>query len=328
VNGLEALTAATVNTMADRSSRAASRVDQRYLARAILADARSPTTGPLCAIDIDGVLETGWLGYSSATPTGTAAVRRLMRHGCRPVLATGRSLGDVIDRCRAFGLAGGVAEYGAAIYDHATGRVVERLDAKEHADLERIRVRLESMPGIHVDSAYRRIVRASRLSGHSRKPLPQELLEELRVETPISAVHGLAQTDIVPTSIDKGRGVRALAELLTPDGHRTEHPLAFAIGDSASDLTMLAEAGARFGPANSDQAVRASGARITTRSRQAGLAQAISLFLGHDAKGCEVCRGPLRSRDASLLMTALSAGGAGRWKKLGLGLQLVVRTMR
>ena len=327
-DGLEALTAAEVSATADRASRAAARADQRYLAGALLADTSSPLTGPLCAIDIDGVLETGWLGYSSATPTGVGALRRLMRHGYRPILASGRSVGEVIDRCRAFGLAGGVAEYGAAVYDRAAGCVVDLLEESQVADLERIRARLRSMPGVHVDSGYRRIVRAHSFSGHSRAPLLQEMVDELSDGNSINAVHGVAQTDIVPASINKGRGVRALAERLSRESAGTGSSLAFAIGDSFADLSLLDEASAGFGPANSDPAVRASGARVMTRPRQAGLAQAVSLFLEHGPIGCAACRGPRHSRDASLLITALSAGGAGRWKKLGLGVRLTLETVR
>src|SRR5205807_1505375 len=164
-------------------------------------------------------------------------------------------------------------------------RVVEVLQETARTDLERIRTRLSTIPGIHVDGGYRRTVRASLVTEYSRQPLPQALLDdlisELNIATAVRTVHGLAQTDVIPAGSNKGRGVRALAKLLTADSPNSEPALAFAIGDSVSDLTMLAEASARFGPANSDQAVRASGARIMTRSRQQGLAQAISLFLGH-----------------------------------------------
>jgi hydroxymethylpyrimidine pyrophosphatase-like HAD family hydrolase len=156
--------------------------------------------------------------------------------------------------------------------------------------------------------------------------LPQTLLDdlisELNIATAVRTVHGLAQTDVIPAGSNKGQGVRALAKLLTADAPNSEPALAFAIGDSVSDLTMLAEASARFGPANSDQAVKASGARIMTRSRQQGLAQAISLFLGHQPNRCPICRDPEVSRDSSLLMIAMSAGGAGRWTKLQAGLRL------
>jgi len=326
-DGLTNLDAAAVMALEDRVSRAAAHADQRYLAHTLLGDATSPPTGPLCAIDIDGVLETGWLGYSSATHEGVEAIRRLMRHGYRPIVVTGRSLGEVIDRCRAFGLAGGVAEYGAAIYDHGAGRVVELLEPTEAAAFARIRAGLSQMPEIHVDAGYRRIVRASRISGSSRRPLPDEVLERLEVEA-VTAVRGLEQTDLLPAHINKGRGVRALAQLLSRGEPIPHLPLALAVGDSYADLTMLAEAGASFGPANSDQAVKASGARITSSARQNGLHQAVSAFLDHEPSRCASCRSPQISRDASLLLTAMSAGGAGRWQKLGLGLRLSIQTAR
>ena len=325
--GLDALDATAVLSLADRASRAAARVDQRYLAQTLLADAECPASGPLCAIDIDGVLETGWLGYSSATAQGVRALRRLMRHGYRPVVVTGRSLGEVMDRCHAYGLAGGVAEYGAAIYDCATGGVVELLEQDENDALRDMRARLTQLPGVHVEHGYRRIVRASLISNGSRKPVPDELIDEIRTDD-VRVVHGLRQSDFVPDHINKGRGVRALAALLS-GGEPPSHPrLAFAMGDSLTDLSMLAEAGASFGPANSDLAVKASGARITRSDRQRGLSEAISEFLQHEPDRCASCRAGQVSPDASLLLTALSAGGAGRWQKLGLGIRLAMQASR
>ena len=34
-----------------------------------------PATGPLCAIDLDGVLECDQLGFSATSPTGALALR-------------------------------------------------------------------------------------------------------------------------------------------------------------------------------------------------------------------------------------------------------------
>ena len=78
--------------------------------------------GPWCVLDVDGVLETSLSGFPVSTPAGMLALRALRAHGYRVLLATGRSLPEVRDRCRAYGLSGGVAEYGAVAYDAATGR--------------------------------------------------------------------------------------------------------------------------------------------------------------------------------------------------------------
>ncbi|HKC18046.1 MAG TPA: hypothetical protein VKE27_00305 [Candidatus Dormibacteraeota bacterium] len=320
-NGLGDLTAARVAAISDRAALAAARIDQRYLARVVLGDVNSPTFGPLCAIDIDGVLETGSLGHSSATPVGAGALRRLIVHGCRPILATGRSLGEVMDRCRSFRLAGGVAEYGAAVYDHTREVVTELLDPDERRALSARRAALERMPGVHVHPAYRRIVRTSDISSGRRQPLPAEVVDKLTQDGQFVAVQGFAQTDLIPARINKGMALRFLARLLNPSV-RPGGALAFAIGDSGSDLSMLAEASMAFGPSNSDGGVQASGARIVRGSHQAGLAEAVSIFLDHDGVGCPVCR-PLQTSDATrLLLTALSACRAGRWQKLRAGLAL------
>lgn len=330
--GFEDLTVGVVNSIADRALRASARADQRYLARAVLAGAAAPAAGPMCAIDLDGVLETGWLGYSSATQTGVSALRRLMRHGFRPMLATGRSLSEVIDRCRAFSLAGGVAEYGAVIYDHHARRITELVGEGERSDLDRIRARLQAQPGVHVDTAYRRIIRSSKVHRSSREPLDDELLSrvlnELDLESSVKLVHGFAQTDIVPVSVDKGRGTRALCRQLTGSSEKASAPpLAFAIGDSYSDLPLLAEALAGYAPANADRAMFESGTRIMKSSHQSGLAEAVTDFLGHDPRACAECREPALTRDARILLTAFSAGGANRSRKVAVGLRFALQQL-
>src|SRR5207302_6312981 len=97
--GAEPLSVGEVASTTDTARRVLARFEQSYLARLLLADVAVPFQGPLCAIDIDGVLETSTLGYSSCTPLGVLCLRALARHGYRPVLVTGRSLGEVQDRC-------------------------------------------------------------------------------------------------------------------------------------------------------------------------------------------------------------------------------------
>src|SRR5262249_34563601 len=82
-----------------------SRLLQRYYGGVLLGGLERAATGPLCAIDLDGVLETTPLGFPATSPAGALALRALLRHGFRPLLATGRSLEEVRDRCAAYGLA-------------------------------------------------------------------------------------------------------------------------------------------------------------------------------------------------------------------------------
>ena len=91
------------------------RFDQRYLARKLLGDISGDADGPLCAIDVDGVLETRLWTAPVIGPDGALALRALARHGYRAVLVTGRSVEELRERCSAYRLAGGAAEYGAAV---------------------------------------------------------------------------------------------------------------------------------------------------------------------------------------------------------------------
>ncbi len=199
-----------------------------------------PATGPLCAIDLDGVLECDQLGFSATSPTGALALRALIAHGYRPVLATGRSVPEVRDRCLAFGLAGGVAEYGSAIY--CGGEPVDLRPPQSAALLDLIRKELSGRSGVEVDPDYRYAVRARSDSG----PLPTELIRQIPAlsDPDVRIVHGDGQTDVTVAGIDKGTGLAALAALLSDPG------CAFAIGDSLPDIPLLACAALARAPRN------------------------------------------------------------------------------
>ncbi len=78
------------------------RLFQRYYREVLIGDAPA-SSGPLCAIDVDGVLETMQMGFPATSPAGALALRALLRHGFRPVLATGRSLDELRGRSTAYG---------------------------------------------------------------------------------------------------------------------------------------------------------------------------------------------------------------------------------
>ena len=239
-----------------------------------------PATGPLCAIDLDGVLECHALGFPATSPTGALALRALVAHGYRPVLATGRSMPEVRDRCLAFGLAGGVAEYGAALY--CDGESVDLRPAQSRVLLDRVRDQLSRHAAVMVDPQYQYSVRASCGGG----PLPADIVNEVRslgaAETRI--VHGDRQTDIIATGIDKGSGLRALAALMSDPG------CAFAMGDTASDIPLFACAQLARAPRNADFGDCAVSVQRTRHAYQAGLSEACSDVLGHRPGRCRICR--------------------------------------
>ncbi|MFB7874105.1 HAD family hydrolase [Nocardia sp. NPDC056064] len=252
---------------------------------------------PICAIDLDGVLETDPLGFPCTTPAGALSLRALRVHGYRPVVVTGRSLPEAVARCRQFGLAGAVAEYGAVLYDQRTRQCVDLRDRTAAQAMRAVRRCLETSDGIEIDRRYRYGVRARSRRG----PLPAELTRAIVTTTgpAVRVVVGAGQTDFVPSGIDKATGMRALSARLGGD-------LAFAVGDTAEDLPVFAAATLARAPRNADLRVRGAAIPLTRSSYQAGLAEACSSLLGHRPGSCPVCRLPDLQARTSLLCRVLA----------------------
>ena len=309
-----------------RSREAASRVVQAYFADVFFRDLGPAGDVALCALDVDGVLETEHLGFASLTTSSALALRFLRQHGYRPVLATGRSIVDVRDRCRRYGLVGGVAEYGAALYLNGTDEMVDLLDDSQRAAVATLRSRLEALPDVVVDGRHRYAIRAWALSGNRRGPLSSTEAAAVARGLDLRIVQGDGQSDFVPTSLDKGKGLRALIGRLGASGSETEAvPIAFAVGDTASDAPMLALAAQRGVPAHATGVVPAGTLRAR-RPYQAGLLELTSAFLGHSAstnartfnemRSCS-CSSPVAGRDRTAFLHLLSGVEAGQLHGLG-----------
>lgn len=303
------------------TQRALARRLQDFYEEVWFRDLPVPRAGPLCAIDVDGVLESGWLGFPATTPAGVRTLRSLTLHGYRPVLVTGRSLGEVRERCGAYHLAGGVAEYGAAIYVHADGRERVLASRDELARLDRLRCALRDMDGVLVDPELRYAVRAYRFdsTGRRRGLRPDTIalaLATAQVEQDVRPVVGASQTDFTVAGVDKGTGLRALVEELAGKDGAAATPVALAVGDAVSDLPIFRAAHIAAAPSNADASVRSSGAEIARGAYQAGLARAAARLLGHEPGGCAVCRDPRVSAGARVLFAALAARNGGVWGAL------------
>jgi hydroxymethylpyrimidine pyrophosphatase-like HAD family hydrolase len=297
--------------------RRSARALQRFIARLFLADLEPAQDGPLCALDLDGVLETETLGFPGTTSSGALALRALIAHGYRPVLVSGRSAAEVADRCRSYRLAGGVAEYGAVVCTTAPEHTDVLLSDGEQNLLAHVRATVASREDVHVDDTYRHVVRAFSVDRRgSRGPLDRRTVaavlaasEEFALVRPVM---GEGQTDFVAAGVDKGRGVRALTARLGRPGSGDGALLALAVGDTAADLPMLRQAALAFAPANAQAALRREGVEVLPFPYQAGLAQAAERLLGHEPGACPVCRAPQLSPQAALLVEVLSAGERGR----------------
>lgn len=302
--------------------RAMARVTTDYYGKRFFGNVLASARGPMCAIDIDGVLETEALGFPAITPAGCLSLWALTRHGYRPVLVTGRSLNEVRERCSAFALAGGVAEYGAVIYDARSGRVCDLLSVADRANLDRLRGALRRLQGVLVDPAYSYAVRAYRIdrTGRRRSLCPEVIataLAESGVQERLCTIPGYRQTDFMVAGVDKGTGIRALLGVLGIDEPAAgAKPLALAIGDTVTDLPMLALARFACVPGNAGSDLHLPDIQVMRGQYQAGAAQAASLLLGHRPGRCSICRAPRLPAGASLLFTALAAQDTGRWGKL------------
>jgi hydroxymethylpyrimidine pyrophosphatase-like HAD family hydrolase len=286
--------------------RASSRAMQNYFRRVYFDDLILNDEGPLCGIDIDGVLEAEYLGFPALTPASASGLRSLLAHGYRPLIATGRSLGDVIDRCQAYRLVGGVAEYGSVTYEARNQRVTVLTPVDEQTALERLRSELRGRDRIELDEHYTHAIRAFVRDGRGvRGPVPSDEIEDARriaAAEQVSAIVGYRQTDLIGGSVVKGLGVRALTTSLA--GHDTsgsETPLAFAVGDTISDVSLLGLAEQPFAPSHGRDELSAH-CTVTRSPYQAGFAEAVGHLIGHAPGECPTCRLETPSRDRRLLL--------------------------
>jgi hypothetical protein len=235
------------------------------------------------------------------------------------VIVSGRSIGEVRDRCRAYGLPGGVAEYGSVVHVAVDDEPVDLMKPEERRLVEQVRAKLTSTAGVALDDAYRHIARAYVVRGDRRAPVPKAIADQVVADLGgserVRTVVGYGQTDFVPTAIDKARG---LAEL----EHRLGAGVALAVGDTISDLPMLRRADLAAAPANAERALRDAGITILRRPYQAGLVAAVERLIGHPAGGCDICRPPALSASASLVAHALALGERTGAARLAAGARL------
>jgi hydroxymethylpyrimidine pyrophosphatase-like HAD family hydrolase len=316
------------------AARRNSRIVHRYFAERFLADISSSTDGPWCALDLDGVLETSPLGFPATTLAGALALRSLVAHGYRVILASGRSLSELAERCETYALFASVAEYGSVIYDHLHKTTIDLVPEHDANQLFLLRNFITNHTDIVVDDDYERIVRVYQIDDRGRRRgLDSEQATKLLKACPcpeaVVTIHGDEQTDFVASSIDKGKAICILLQHLggatgaASDGTNDLWPLEFAIGDSATDGSFLRLAQRSFAPANANQVLRKSGTRIVRQAYQAGTAAAVANLIGHQPGSCPTCGAP-HMDDASLaLVDLLSIQEGGRWGAIRRVLRLV-----
>jgi len=223
---------------------------------------------PLVVLDVDGVIDRRIFGYPCTTAAGIEALSLLAGHGYSVALNTARSVYEVKNYCEAYGLAGGVAESGAYLWDAVAGRGRSLIDNETMIQLDQLREELLRIPGVFLDDRHRYSIRAymietkpvsslTRLLNSIRSfnvgegvpvPLPtlvvSRLLASLRLDR-LSFHPTTIDTAIVAKGVDKGIGSTALRDWVLEPGAET-----IAVGDTKTDLPMFRVATRSYAPAH------------------------------------------------------------------------------
>ncbi len=245
---------------------------------------------PLVVMDIDGVLDRHVFGFPSTSAAGVQAVSLLHAHDFGTAVDTARSISEVKEYCRAYGFAGGVAEYGSCLWDAVNGQERLLVSPDSLSQLDRLRDALRGIAGVFLNDAYRHSIRAYTYRGESTTAVPSLLIQNLLARLKLDRLR-FHQTDldtaVLAKDVDKGAG---LAALTTWVGGREFETL--AIGDSEADLAMFAVATRSFAPSHIScrRVASALGCRIADRAFQPGLLNIVRSIVHPDGKSCERCR--------------------------------------
>jgi HAD superfamily hydrolase (TIGR01484 family) len=244
---------------------------------------------PLVVMDIDGVLDKQTFGFHSTTAAGIRAISRLHSHNCALAVNTARSIAEVKEYCKAYRMVGGVAEYGAYVWDAISGRDQLLVSSESLRQLEIIAHELHRIPGVFLNDDYRYSLRAYTYQNGATVALPRLLIQNLISSLKLDrlAFHQtFTDSAVVAKETDKGRGLLALLSFagLSPDD-------AIAIGDSEPDLPMFGVAARSYAPGHISckQAALLLNCHIANGSYQLGLLDTATRIVHSDGRRCRRC---------------------------------------
>jgi hydroxymethylpyrimidine pyrophosphatase-like HAD family hydrolase len=268
--------------------------------------------GPLVVLDVDGVLDLRHFGFPCTSAAGIQALALLHEYGRPIALDTARSAEEVREYCRAYGLVGGVAEYGAYIWDAVAGRGRCLLGDEALGQLEQARQALGRLPGVFLDERYRYSVRACTYEENGPVPLPTLTMQQVMAAEGLNKLRFMQttiDTTLVAREADKGTGLAALLDWVGQP--RSE---VVAIGDTEPDLEMFRVAGQSFAPGHirCSRLARSLGCRIARQPHQRGLLEIVRQ-LGNREQRTASSRA---DSSCSLFMDLLEAQDRSRWANL------------
>jgi hydroxymethylpyrimidine pyrophosphatase-like HAD family hydrolase len=245
---------------------------------------------PFVVLDIDGVLDKHVFGFPSTTMAGIRAISLLHRHGLTIALDTARSTTEVKAYCRAYGFAGGIAEYGAWAWDSITDTERVLIDYRDKEQLDELSAHLRCIPGVFLNEDYIYSLRAFMYTKNGTTSLPDPiinaLISDLKLDR-LQARQTSLDTAVTARRANKGAGLLSLKALAgCPDAHT------HAVGDSDPDIPMFAVSQHSYAPANISRArpvAKALGCIIAEGRYQVGLLQIAQKIVHPDGKKCEQC---------------------------------------
>lgn len=263
---------------------------------------------PLVVTDIDGVLDRMVFGFPSTTAAGIKAISLLHAHGFATAVNTARTLHEVKQYCRAYGFAGGVAEYGSVLWDAVSEQERVLVSTESQRQLEQAQDAFQRIPGIFLNGGYQYSLRAFTYQDGRTKPLPpllvQDLLASLKADR-LQVHHTGLDTAILAKEINKGTG---LLSLLAFVGLPADDVL--AIGDSEPDLAMFRVVHRSFAPGNISchREAYLLGCQVAHLPYQPGLLQIVRKIAHPEGETCLRCRAIDASwpKDSSLFASLLT----------------------
>ena len=275
---------------------------------------------PIVALDVDGVVDKHAFGFPTTTSAGIQALSLLHNHGFTIVLDTARTVKEVKEYCRAYGLAGGVAEYGAWAWDSMSGDEVVLVTQEDREQLTELAQRLRAIPGVFLNEGYRYSLRANIYGPNGTVPLPTPLIQTLMARLKMDRLQ-LRQTSIDTTIIargtDKGRGLLALKALAGQ-----EHAETITVGDTESDLPMFAVSKRSYAPGNMTKCrpiAKAMGCEVVDGKYQVGLLEIARAITHPDGGSCERCNAGNKLQQAKgqdIFLKMLEIADQGRMSRL------------
>lgn len=245
---------------------------------------------PLVVADIDGVLDRMVFGFPCTTAAGIKAISLLHAHGFCIAVNTARTLQEVKQYCRAYGFAGGVAEYGGVLWDAIANRERILVDPVSLEQLHKARSAFRKIPGCFLNDDYLYSLRVFTYQNGRTSPVPpllaQDLLAGLNADR-LSVHHTGLDTAIVAKQVDKGTGLLSLLDFVG-----LPNVDVVAVGDSEPDLAMFRVANGSFAPGNVTCRKEAQllGCSIAGSSYQPGLLEIAKRIVHPKGGACDRCK--------------------------------------